>query len=91
MPALPLAASELIPVFDRHGVLFIVVGAVAAVAAGAPILTKDVDLLIDLETAASADSSLAWLLEHHIAKGDKYLNENVVQVCVRHQIGRAHV
>jgi hypothetical protein len=45
---LPLAASELIPVFDRHGVRFIVVGAVAAVVAGAPILTKDVALLIDV-------------------------------------------
>lgn len=49
MLELPLAASELIPVFDRHGVRFIVVGAVAAVAAGAPILTTDVDLLIDTE------------------------------------------
>lgn len=48
MLALPLAASELLPVFDRHGVRFIVVGAVAAVVAGAPVLTKDVDLLIDL-------------------------------------------
>ena len=48
MLELPLAASELIPVFDRHGVRFIVVGAVAAVAAGAPLMTKDVDLLIDL-------------------------------------------
>lgn len=47
MLPLPLAASELIPVFSRHGVRFIVVGAVAAVAAGAPILTKDVDLLFD--------------------------------------------
>lgn len=45
----PLAATELLPVFDRHGVQFIVVGAVAAVAAGAPILTQDVDLLIDGE------------------------------------------
>lgn len=43
----PLAASELLPVFGRRGARFIVVGAVAAVAAGAPILTKDVDLLID--------------------------------------------
>ncbi|MEO7794242.1 MAG: hypothetical protein ABIV06_05660 [Thermoanaerobaculia bacterium] len=48
MPELPLAASELLPVFDRRGVRFIVVGAVAAVAAGAPVLTKDVDLLIDV-------------------------------------------
>jgi hypothetical protein len=48
VPEPPLAASELIPVFDRHGVRFIVVGAVAAVAAGAPILTKNVGLLIDL-------------------------------------------
>lgn len=48
MLPLPLAASELIPVFSRHGARFIVVGAVAAVAAGAPVLTKDVDLLIDL-------------------------------------------
>ena len=48
MLELPLAASELLPVFDRHGVQYIVVGAVAAVVAGAPILTKDVDLLIDL-------------------------------------------
>ncbi|MEO8274822.1 MAG: nucleotidyltransferase [Thermoanaerobaculia bacterium] len=47
MPPPPLAASELLPVFARHGVNFIVVGAVAAVAAGAPILTKDVDLLFD--------------------------------------------
>jgi hypothetical protein len=43
----PLAASELLPVFDRHAARFIVVGAVAAVAAGALILTKYVDLLID--------------------------------------------
>ena len=49
MLELPLAASELLPVFARHGVRFIVVGAVAAVAAGAPVLTQDVDLLIDLE------------------------------------------
>lgn len=49
MLELPLAASDLLPVFDRHGVRFIVVGAVAAVVAGAPILTKDVDLLIEHE------------------------------------------
>jgi hypothetical protein len=47
MPSLPLAASSLLPVFSRRKVRFIVVGAVAAIAQGAPIATQDLDLVID--------------------------------------------
>ena len=45
MPTPPLNAAELLEILGRHGAETIVVGAVAAVMAGAPLVTFDLDLV----------------------------------------------
>lgn len=45
MPTTPLNSAELLEVLGRHGAETIVVGAVAAVMAGAPLVTFDLDLV----------------------------------------------
>jgi hypothetical protein len=62
MPTTPLNSAELLDVLGRHGAETIVVGAVAAVMAGAPLATFDLDLVFRRDEE-NLDRLLAALAE----------------------------
>lgn len=49
MPKPPYDASEIVGVLQRHGVRFVVIGGVAAIAQGSPLPTEDIDVTPDRE------------------------------------------
>ena len=51
MPDVPFEPRRLLEVLDRHGVRFVVVGAVAAIAQGYPLPTEDLDITPERERA----------------------------------------
>jgi hypothetical protein len=51
---------QILKLFDRHGVEYVVVGGVAAVLQGAPVTTFDIDALVKID-AANADRLLRVL------------------------------